>query len=77
MIILHCDSCGKPLGTYLYGNGGIEEKAFIKNQYSHRLPDIICKNCFKKGYDIENPKYPEKVFGKKVIKWIQKKRLSI
>ncbi len=26
---LCCDNCGKKLGTYLYGPGGIEEKAVI------------------------------------------------
>lgn len=33
---LHCDICGRYLGDYLYGEGGVEEKAIIKE----RLIDI-------------------------------------
>jgi hypothetical protein len=29
----HCDNCGKFIGTFLYGKGGVEEKAFITNYY--------------------------------------------
>ena len=55
-MILHCDSCGKGLGNYLYGKGGIDEKAIIGKLYSSRLPDIICLECWKEGYSVENPK---------------------
>ena len=61
---LHCDSCGKGLGTYLHGKGGIEEKAHIFGQYSSRLPDIVCNECWSDGFGIDNPKYPEKVYSK-------------
>ena len=44
----HCDECGKPLGTYLYGKGGVEERAHISRIYNHRLPDIICNKCLRK-----------------------------
>lgn len=29
----HCDKCGKYVGDYLYGIGGVEEKANITNRY--------------------------------------------
>lgn len=65
---LHCDSCGIALGNYLYGKGGIEERAYIFGKYSHRLPDIICRNCWSEGYSVENPKYKEKVYSKEFLK---------
>jgi len=49
-MMLHCDKCGKKLSTYLYGSGGVEEKAvIIQTKYSRRgnvLPDIICNECW-------------------------------
>jgi hypothetical protein len=50
----HCDNCGKSLGAYLYGRGGVEEKAHITGIYNNRLPDtrlpdIICNECLKEG----------------------------
>ena len=30
---IHCDNCGKECGDFLYGHGGVEEKAIIKNHY--------------------------------------------
>ena len=45
---LHCDECNKEVGSYLYGKGGIEERALIAN--THRLvgwPDIICFDCLE------------------------------
>ena len=53
---LHCDSCDKSLGTYLYGVGGIEERAKIFGKYFHRLPDIICNECWSEGFTPENKK---------------------
>ena len=46
----HCDECGKSLGTYLYGKGGVEERAHISGIYNRRLPDIVCNECLVK-YD--------------------------
>jgi len=47
-MVIHCDSCYKPLGEYLYGKGGIEERAMILGrQSSVSLPDIICNECWK------------------------------
>jgi len=58
--MFHCDVCGKSLGTYLYGKGGVEEKAWISGIRNHyRLPDIICKKCFNKEKN-------EKINAKKV-----------
>lgn len=52
---LHCDKCKKKLGTYLYGPGGIEEKARIEfNKNTFILPDIICNDCI----DFLEPKEP-------------------
>jgi len=62
---LHCDSCGRELGDYLYGKGGIEERAHIFGHYSHRLPDIVCKECWREGYSVEYPKFPYKVYSPK------------
>ena len=62
---LHCDSCGKGVGTYLYGKGGIEERAIIfPSRNSISLPDIVCNECWKEGYTVENPKDRLKVYGK-------------
>ena len=64
-MILHCDSCGVGLGEYLYGIGGVAEKAIIFGScLSHRLPDILCLDCYKNGYSVENPKNYKKVCGK-------------
>jgi len=30
---IECDICGKKLGTYLFGNGGVEEVAIIEMKY--------------------------------------------
>ena len=60
---LHCDSCGKALGTYLYGKGGIEEKALIFGNFSYRLPDIVCMECWNEGYSLERPKHAENVYN--------------
>ena len=55
---LHCDRCGRPLGTYLYGKGGIEEVAWIGSKQSPvSVPDMNCKDrdiC--NDYRIHNPK---------------------
>lgn len=48
MTVLHCDECGKGLGEYLYGPGGIEERAMIVKTRGVGLPDIICNNCLGK-----------------------------
>lgn len=64
---LHCDSCGKALGTYLYGRGGIEERATIFKLPSGGLPDVLCNGCLDEGYSIENPKYPEKVYSQEYL----------
>lgn len=64
---LHCDSCGKGLGDYLYGKGGVEEKAYILGNYTHRLPDVICHECWNEGYSVSTPKYPEKVYSKEYL----------
>ena len=53
---LHCDSCQKELGDYLYGKGGIEERAKIFRTGKISLPDIICNECWSEGYSMENPK---------------------
>lgn len=55
---LHCDRCGRPLGTYLYGKGGIEEIAHIGGYpYPNQsIPDMFCKDqdiCYE--YRIHNP----------------------
>lgn len=63
---LHCDSCRKSLGTYLYGKGGIEERAHILGKYNAvALPDIVCNECWAEGYTTEIKKvndhdWPEK-----------------
>ena len=42
---LHCDRCGRALGTYLYGKGGIEEIAYIGTQQTPvSLPDMFCRD---------------------------------
>jgi len=44
-MILHCDECGKALGTYLYGAGGVSEIADITYTSPTSLPDIVCFEC--------------------------------
>lgn len=66
-MVLHCDSCGKPLGTYLYGRGGIEKRAKVFGHYTGRLPDLVCNECWSDGFYVENPKYPEKVYSKEYL----------
>jgi hypothetical protein len=46
---LHCDKCQKPLGDYLYGKGGVEERARITDGTATTLPDIVCYECIPKG----------------------------
>ena len=53
---LHCDSCQKPLGEYLYGVGGIDERAVITNRNNPGLPDVVCHDCWREGYTSENRK---------------------
>jgi hypothetical protein len=62
-MILHCDSCEGELGDYLYGKGGIEERAVIGRSFPHRLPDIVCNDCWKEGYSSENPKKKQYVIN--------------
>ena len=64
---LHCDSCGKSLGTYLLGKGGIMEKHHVGVYYQGRLPDIVCNECWDEGYSVENPKHPEKVYSEEYL----------
>ncbi len=46
-MMLHCDKCDKSLGEYLYGPGGIEERAVILGSVQgHRLPDTVCFDCY-------------------------------
>lgn len=40
---LHCIICDKPLGTFLYGEGGVAEKSEIKHKFV-KVP-IYGKNC--------------------------------
>ena len=49
-MMIHCDVCGKAVGTYLYGCGGVEERAWIGPMRvgGYRLPDIVCNECIKK-----------------------------
>ncbi|MCK4636175.1 MAG: hypothetical protein KAT32_04920 [Candidatus Moranbacteria bacterium] len=42
---IHCDICGRELGTYLYGKGGVEERAVITSAAC--LPDVVCFDCLK------------------------------
>ena len=42
---LHCDRCGKELGTYLFGPGGIKERASIGPIRQVGLLDIVCFDC--------------------------------
>jgi hypothetical protein len=51
----HCDKCGKELGTYLFGKGGVEERAWIapfmrKELNKVSLPDMQCFDCYKKNH---------------------------
>lgn len=48
-MVLHCDICDKELGTYLFGKGGIEERAVIGKNTPNQLPDIICNECIESG----------------------------
>lgn len=43
----YCDKCKKYLGNYLYGKGGVCEKATIIRKNEISLPDIICFECNK------------------------------
>ena len=52
--IFHCDKCGRPLGTYLYGRGGVEERAHISGIYKRRPPDVICNECWRAGNKGDN-----------------------
>ena len=45
---LHCDRCGRPVGSYLYGKGGIEERAVIHGGTAISLPDITCYECLRR-----------------------------
>lgn len=63
--MLHCDSCGKGLGTYLFGKGGIEERARIFETKRYAIPDVVCNECWNEGYSVTNPKNPLKVYGEK------------
>lgn len=48
---IHCDSCQKELGDYLYGTGGIEERAHIFGKLAAMsLPDLVCNECWSEGY---------------------------
>ena len=49
-MILHCDECRKPLGEYLYGKGGVAEKAVVKGGTGISLPDIVCYECCNKVF---------------------------
>lgn len=40
-LVLHCDVCNRPLGTFLYGSGGIEEQAVISPKFV-KIP--VCDN---------------------------------
>lgn len=42
---IHCDVCGRVLGDYLYGPGGVEEVAWIGSIPIIGMPDVICNNC--------------------------------
>lgn len=43
---IHCDKCDAYLGDYLYGKGGVAEKARIGATInSISLPDVVCLNC--------------------------------
>lgn len=43
---IHCDRCGRYLGDYLHGAGGVEEKARISIPRSNiSMPDVICFIC--------------------------------
>lgn len=44
---LHCDRCGKNLGDYLFGKGGVEERAIIGELRQVGLPDITCYECIE------------------------------
>lgn len=42
---LHCDRCDKYLGEYLYGPGGVEERAVVGTTHGIGLPDVVCFDC--------------------------------
>lgn len=44
---IHCDKCDRELGEYLFGKGGVEEKAHITNLRNIGLPDVVCFNCLR------------------------------
>lgn len=44
---IHCDECGKYLGDYLYGNGGVEEKANVSGGSTISMLDVVCNECMK------------------------------
>jgi hypothetical protein len=58
-MMLHCDSCQRELGGYLYGKGGIEEIAHIFGRSNISLPDVICNQCWDEGYSLTNRKFNE------------------
>jgi hypothetical protein len=42
---IHCDKCGRYLGDYFYGKGGIVERAIISGGNLTSMPDVICFKC--------------------------------
>ena len=63
---IHCDNCGKYLGDYLHGKGGVEEKARIGHTTNLiSMPNIICFNCddTPKKPKMLNP-YPPQIINK-------------
>ena len=42
---IHCNECNRYLGDYLYGKGGVEERAMIVGGNAVSMPDIICYEC--------------------------------
>lgn len=51
---LHCDSCNRYLGDYLYGKGGVAEKAVVSGGGAVQMPDVTCFQCLPQGNDLVN-----------------------
>ena len=54
---IHCDNCGRTLGTYLYGKGGVEEVAHIHGGGGINFPDVWCKD--REACDEYRRRHPE------------------
>jgi hypothetical protein len=54
---IHCDKCDRYLGDYLYGIGGVSEKARISGGNKVSMPDIVCFECESLGLESKYYKF--------------------